>query len=220
MGMYVYIDGFNFYNGAVKDTPFKWLNLQQVCQKLFPRHDIDLIRFFTARIVGFDHDPTAPARQDVYLRALSTLSNFKIHDDGWFARRPTLYPQYPLACRPEHIKPPIRPPQLVQVLKTEEKRTDVDIATHLLVDCFLNSFDEAVVISNDGDLALPIMMVRDQFHKTIGVVNPHNRSKISGGLIRASSYQYRNINKKILANSQFAPSLTDDKGSFTKPSSW
>ena len=54
----------------------------------------------------------------------------------------------------------------------EEKRTDVDIATHLLVDCFLDDFDEAVVISNDSDLVSPIEMVKSTFGKTIGVINP------------------------------------------------
>lgn len=102
----------------------------------------------------------------------------------------------------------------------EEKRTDVDIASNLLMDCFLNLFNKAVVISNDGDLASPIAMVRDKFHKTIGVVNPHDRSKVSGGLIKASSFNFRKINKKLLANSQFPTTLTDAKGSFTKPSSW
>ncbi|MCH8089281.1 MAG: NYN domain-containing protein [Chloroflexi bacterium] len=220
MGMYVYIDGFNFYHGAVKNTTFKWLNLQEVCHKLFPKHDIDLIRFFTARVIGFDHDPQAPDRQDVYIRALGTLSKFQIHDEGWFARHATLYPQYPLAYRPANQKPPRRPPQFVQVQRIEEKRTDVDIATYLLVDCFLNHFDEAVVISNDGDLALPIEMVRDQFQKAITVVNPHHRSKMSSGLRKASSKQVWTINKKILATSQFASPMTDAKGSFTKPSSW
>ena len=147
--LHVYIDGFNFYHGAVKRTQFKWLDLRAVCQKLFPQHNIDLIRYFTARVIAFDHDPQAPARQDVYIRALRTLPNFEIHDDGWFASRRTLLPQYPLAYIPEGVTPPARPPQLVQVLKLEEKRTDVDIASVLLLDCFRNVFNDAVVISND-----------------------------------------------------------------------
>jgi len=88
------------------------------------------------------------------------------------------------------------------------------------MDCFMNLFDEAVVISNDGDLASPIAMVRDKFQKTIGVVNPHNRSKVSGGLIKASSFHRRKINTKILATSQFPSTLTDATGTFSKPSSW
>ena len=220
MGTYVFIDGFNLYNGAVKGTQYKWLNLSEVCQTLFPGKTIDLIRYFTARVIAFDHDLQAPVRQDVYLRALRTLPNLEIHDEGWFASRPTLLPQYPLAYRPQGQSPPPRPPQMVQVLRSEEKRTDVDIATHLLLDCFHNRFDEAVVISNDGDLASPIQTVRDEFGKRIVVVNPHHKSRISGHLIKASSHCLRSINRKVLANSQFPTTLTDIKGEFAKAPSW
>ncbi len=220
MGVYVYIDGFNLYNGAVKRTQYKWLNLSQVCQKLLPGKTIDLIRYFTARVIAFDHDLQAPSRQDVYLRALRTLPNVVIHDSGWFASHPTLLPQYPLAYIPRGQSPPPRPPQFVQVLRLEEKRTDVDIATHLLLDCFHERFDEAVVISNDGDLASPIQIVRDEFSKRIGVINPHHKAKISGSLIRASSYCLRSINRKVLATSQFPAALKDAKGQFRKSASW
>lgn len=220
MGTCVYIDGFNLYNGAVKRTDYKWLDISQVCQKLLVGQTIDLIRYFTARIIAFDHDLQAPARQDVYLRALRTLPNVIIHDDGWFASRPKLLPQYPLAYIPDHLHPPPRAPQLVQVQRIEEKRTDVDIATHLLVDCFQKRFDEVVVISNDGDLTLPIQTVRDAFGMRIGVINPHNKSRISGSLIKASTYHLRNINRKVLADSQFPTILTDAQGTFSKPPSW
>ena len=219
MRTYVYIDGFNLYYGAVKNTSFKWLNILEVCQKLFPNDQIDLVRYFTARIFAFDHNTQAPARQDVYIRALRTLPNVDIQDGGWFAKRPTRLPQYPLAYIPEGQIPPLKPPQQVQVLRLEEKRTDVDIATFLLMDCFLARFDQAVVITNDGDLALPIQTVRDQFGKTITVVNPHSRGKTSGSLKKASS-RYMNINTRLLATSQFPPTLTDAKGSFTKPVRW
>jgi hypothetical protein len=35
----VYIDGFNLYYGAVKGTPYKWLDLKSVCQKLLDPHN-------------------------------------------------------------------------------------------------------------------------------------------------------------------------------------
>ena len=220
MSTCVYIDGFNLYNGALKRTEYRWLDLSRVCQTLLPDHSIELIRYFTARVVGFDHDPQAPARQDVYLRALRTLPNLVIHDDGWFSIHSKLLPQYPLAYRPEHELPPTRPPQMVQVQRIEEKRTDVDIATYLLLDCIENKFDEVVLISNDGDLTLPIQKVRDQFGKRIGVINPHPRSGTSGTLKKAASYIIRNINRSVLSSCQFPDTLTDENGEFTKPPSW
>jgi hypothetical protein len=48
--------------------------------------------------------------------------------------------------------------------------SEVNVATHLLVDAFNDRIDGAVVISNDSDLALPIRHVRDRI--PVGLVNP------------------------------------------------
>ena len=143
-----------------------------------------------------------------------------VHDDGWFASRPSLLSQFPLAYIPISQRPPVRPPQFVQVLRLEKKRTDVDIATHLLMDCFYNRFDEAVIISNDGDVTFPIQIVRDHFSKTVGVVNPHPKSKRRVNFIKASTYNLRSINNSVLSSSQVPTTLTDAKGQFSKPTCW
>jgi len=210
----VYIDGFNLYYGSLRKTPFKWLDISTLCSSLLPNRQINRIRYFTARVRASSHDPQAPVRQDVYLRALSTIPNLTIHK-GHFAPRPSLFPQFPLA----YINPN-RPPLIVQVLRTEEKGTDVNLATCLLIDCFNNDFDEAVVISNDSDLALPIEQVVSHFTKSVGVINPHPKYKMSGKLIQVASFNIRTINKKVLANCQFPDTLTDLKGQFSKPSIW
>ena len=46
----IYIDGFNLYYGALRKTPYKWLNLLLLCQRLLPNRSIGKIRYFTARI--------------------------------------------------------------------------------------------------------------------------------------------------------------------------
>jgi hypothetical protein len=38
---------------------------------------------------------------------------------------------------------------------TEEKGTDVNLATYLLVDGYEGDYEQALVMSNDADLALP-----------------------------------------------------------------
>jgi len=126
-----------------------------------------------------------------------------------------VFPQFPLA-----YLNPTKPPLVVQVLRTEEKGTDVNLATYLLVDCFDNDFDEAVVISNDSDLAFPIEKVISQFGKVVGVINPHSRRGLSGKLIGVASFHIRTINKKVLATCQFPATLTDSQGTFTKPATW
>jgi hypothetical protein len=213
----VYIDGFNLYRGRLKGTPYRWLDLGALCTALFPHLTIKRIRYFTAAVMAFSHDPQAPVRQDIYLRALGTIPNLTVHKEGWFASYPALLPQFPLA----HPRGLSQSPNRVQILKNEEKRTDVDLATYLLMDCFSGDFDAAVVISNDADLVLPIEMVKTKFGKQIGVINPHPKGKMSGHLARAASYHKRSINNSVLARCQFPDPVLDAGGrQIAKPPSW
>jgi len=67
-----YIDGFNFYYGCVKGTPYKWLDLSKLCHLLLPKgFQLSRIRYFTARVAGLPGNPDASTRQNIYLRALA-----------------------------------------------------------------------------------------------------------------------------------------------------
>lgn len=44
----VYVDGFNLYYGAVKGTPYKWLDIRRCCDLAFPRNEIHEIHYCTA----------------------------------------------------------------------------------------------------------------------------------------------------------------------------
>ena len=46
----VYIDGFNLYYGAVKGSPFKWLDLSALCRRMLPGDVVQSIEYFTARL--------------------------------------------------------------------------------------------------------------------------------------------------------------------------
>ena len=59
---------------------------------------------------------------------------------------------------------------LVSVLNWEEKGSDVNVATHLLLDVLGGAVDAAVVVSNDSDLELPLRRVRERV--PVGLVNP------------------------------------------------
>ncbi len=216
MSTNVYIDGFNLYYGSLKGNPqLRWLDVADMCRRLLPNRQLNRIRYFTARIVAWPHDQQAPDRPDIYLRALRTVPNLSIHF-GRFAIRPSLMPRNPITYAPGQPNSPMT----VSVVKTEEKRSDVNMATHLLVDCFYGDFDEAVMISNDSDLALPIEMVGRKFQKSVGMINPHPKGRISQELARVTDFQVRSINTSILARSQFPTTLTDQLGSFTRPSKW
>lgn len=59
---------------------------------------------------------------------------------------------------------------LVSVAHREEKGTDVNVASHLLLDLLYQRITAAVVISNDSDLAFPLARARELV--PVGVVNP------------------------------------------------
>ena len=82
----VYVDGFNLYYGALKGTPFRWLDPVRLSALLLPREcAIDRLRYFTARVSG-KVDPRAPARQRIYLNALATLPEVEIHYGRFLAK--------------------------------------------------------------------------------------------------------------------------------------
>src|SRR5438094_778215 len=76
---FVYIDGFNLYYRAVRGTPHKWLDIAALSAASLPSTCvIQRVNYYTAHISG-RLDPSAPARQHAYLRALATLPGVAIH---------------------------------------------------------------------------------------------------------------------------------------------
>lgn len=211
----VYIDGFNLYY-AIKFSPYKWLDLSSLCRNLLPRHTINLIRYFTAHVKPLPHDLDVKTRQDFYFRALKTLKDLELHDNGEFVSWDKLIPQSPLA----YVRGKNKSPQKVNVLKTEEKGSDVNLASWLLTDCFNGCFDCAVVISNDSDLATPIEIVTQRCKKPVKVINPGKPLYASKKLARVSTSNFITIHPWVYAKSQLPPTLTDAIGTFTKPSRW
>ena len=83
----VYVDGFNLYYGALRGSPFKWLNPIQLTALLLSRDWASRrLRYFTARVSGW-FDPRAPAKQQIYLKALITEPEVKVHNGHFLAKR-------------------------------------------------------------------------------------------------------------------------------------
>ncbi len=203
----VYIDGFNLYYGLKNRWPeYKWLDIQSFCQSLLPQHHLNRIRYFTARV----QNPRPAQNQRAYLRALETLPKVVNHY-GYFASRDV---QMPLS------NPPASEPSLVSVRRSEEKQSDVNLATYLLLDCFRNDCTEAAIITNDSDLATPIQVVRDELKVRVGIINPQHRKFRSTLLSQAASWKFQDINRRHFRDNQFPPTITDAAGTFSKPSGW
>jgi hypothetical protein len=73
MNTMLYIDGFNLYYSAVKDTSLRWLDPVALAARAFPRNQIIGTKFFTARVRALPHNSGQPLRQLFYWRALRTL---------------------------------------------------------------------------------------------------------------------------------------------------
>ena len=177
----VYVDGFNLYYGTLKGTPWKWLDLVALFQRVLQgHHDVLKVKYFTARVSGTPADPSKPLRQDVYLRA---LQGFRPEVEAFFGHflRHTI--EAPLAQ-------PTGGQRKVEVIRTEEKGSDVNLAVHLLNDAWLDTYDCAVVLSNDSDLAEAMRLVREQLGKRIGLVTPGTR-RPSQQLIRHADFARR-----------------------------
>jgi uncharacterized LabA/DUF88 family protein len=171
---------------------------------MLPRDSIVKIKYFTARISSRPGDPDQPNRQRVYLRALRTIPNLEIIFGSFISTKPYM----PLAANPNKI---------VQVLKTEEKGSDVNIATHLVSDGYKGEYEVAALLTNDSDLAEAIRIVRKELTLTVGVLSPgKNTSQV---LVRDASF-VKSIRTATLKRSQFSTRLKDAKGSFTKPKQW
>lgn len=207
MATIVYIDGFNFYCGAVKDTPCKWLDFQALCRRLLPKDQIIKIRYFTARISSRSDDPQQASRQDTFLRALAACSLVEIREGHFVTRR----------TRMALADPPERGPRTVEVRKTEEKGSDVNIATYLRLDAFQNCCDTAVVISNDSDLAEPIRIARFEAGIKVGIINPHLPQFRSR---RLQGTFFKQLRHNVLAHVQLPPTVRTAQGVIRKPSAW
>lgn len=177
---------------------------------LLPKDNIGRIRYFTARIQPRPNDPHGHVNQGFYLRALGTLPEVSIHY-GQFKSGVT---RMPLAT------PSPGGPSTIEVIKTEEKGSDVNLATFLLVDAYQDDCDLSVVISNDSDLVEPIRVVRHDLNRPVGIINPHPPAKRSRDLLTIPPTFYKQIRRGGLARSLFPPTLTDAQGTFHKPANW
>jgi uncharacterized LabA/DUF88 family protein len=211
---FLYIDGFNLYYSALKDTPLRWLNPVALASAAFPRNRIVTTKFFTAKVTPLPHDPRQPDRQQAYWRALRTLPALEIIEGDFRTRK----------IRAKVVNPP---PNTIEVYKTEEKGSDVNLGAHLLMDGFLNRYDAAIVITGDSDLVTPIQMACHELKKPVGVLNPqrlsgpgHRPPRKSAGLQKVAAFYQNGVTWNQILKAQFPNPLTDSHGTFHKPPSW
>jgi len=222
--VWVYIDGFNLYKGRLQGTPYKWLDLLKLSQALLPNDQVDYVKYFSAKVDARAGDPDQPLRQIAYWQALRTLPQIEIIE-GHFLSKTTLMPD---AASVQNLKDDAanglniggQKPMMVEVFKSEEKGTDVNLATHLVNDAHLKRFEAALIVSNDSDLNEAVRIVKNEIGLTVGVFSPHpNRPSVQ---LKATASFFREIKPSHLKTNQFPPILTDVSGNIlaTKPVAW
>lgn len=222
MRTYVYIDGFNFYYGAVQGTRLKWVDVVALCRDLLPepRNTIERVHYCTALVKESSNNPGAAVRQQIYIRALQTLPEISVTYGSFL----TSVKKMPLAAGTHQQEADPRLVTLVEkgptsalVTKVEEKGSDVNLATLLVKDAFQRSFDAAVVLSTDSDLALPIQVIRAELGLPVGVFFPKGRYSVE--LAKAASFR-RTISIGNLRRCQLPSELRDRHGVIRKPPAW
>ena len=204
----VYIDGHNLYHGSVKGTAYKWLDLHKSCQNIVGRgYNVDCVKYFTSKVKNRPNNPGALQRQMAYINALKqTYPNSISVVYGYFKSN---------LARMRVATPP---PNTIEVIKTEEKGTDVNISVHLLNDAWLNSFDCGVLVSNDADMAEAMKLVRAHHpQKQIGLINPYMNRATLPPLSRHAHF-VRKVRNGNLVNSQLPNKIPGSN--LHKPPSW
>jgi len=199
----VYIDGFNLYYGirATRRAGCLWLDLEDLARSFIDPEAETLaqVKYFTARVRG---NPGPGSRQKVYLKALTAhCQNLEIYYGRFLAKK--------RQCR-----------QCANVYDLyEEKKTDVNIACHVLMDAFHQRYERIYIVSGDSDLVPAVEAAK--------TVNPHPRiivanrpKRKSEELCRAADASF-SIKEKSLRLSQLPETVTGRTGTkLTRPAQW
>ena len=100
----------------------------------------------------------------------------------------------------------------------EEKVSDVNVATHLLIDVLEGRVDAAMVFSNDSDLRLPLEEAR--LHVPVATINPRANPTATDLRGDANSGAGRHWWRRLKANDFRDHQLPDQVGPYTKPVGW
>lgn len=199
----VFIDGFNLYYGGEsimgRQAPgWRWLDLRAAFSAIaatkWPGVTVVApVVYCTSRILG-RVSLDAQKRQDDYLRALNKAAAIDHVEFGIFIEKTKTRPiatadkknrpvvwkaRYPVVIKDVatgNIATGVDVPEaafMVTVGDREEKGSDVNVASHLLIETLEQNIEAAVVVSNDSDLEFAVREARKRI--PVGVVNPNRK---------------------------------------------
>lgn len=240
----VYVDGYNLYYGGRamcgRGRPgWRWLDIRALVNNLIKTQAswadpvIERIVYCTARVDAVIN-ASAYADQDRYLKALKNSGSVDwIEYGNYVARvksalvavidpetgRPSVQTAaWPVLVQDQDGKPVRDARFLVSHLHLEEKGSDVNVASHLLIDVLEDKVDAAIVVSNDSDLAFPLRQARARV--PVAVVNPRDQG--TAGALKGSKtagvggHWWWRLHKSTYLRHQ----LPDPAGGQSRPDGW
>ena len=205
MVAHAYVDGFNLYHSLVRSRPrAKWFDFTELWRNLLPGTQIEHTYYFTARVHPMPLDRGAPARQQRLLDALESTGVEIVF--GTFR-------QDRVMARPTHGSMRDR----IEVHRSREKASDVNLASYLLRDAYSGEVDTAVVVSNDSDLLRPVSFAREA---GVNVILCSPTARPSSALVREAAEHYV-LTSRRLEECQFPPSIMLPSGrEVHRPREW
>lgn len=196
-----FIDGFNVYHSLKADLNyyrFLWLDYRNFLQRFVRKRDTLSDIFYFSAYANWDKIRVKRHRMliDIWKSTgiETIMGDFKEKD------------RFCKNCR-TYFK------------SHEEKQTDVNIGIYLIKEAYENSYDTAVLVSNDTDLVPAIRMLKNTFpQKRVGVLFPIDRwsSELS-----QECHFWRKTKKKDLSKSQLPDSFALSSGIiFQRPQTW
>jgi uncharacterized LabA/DUF88 family protein len=240
-----YIDGYNLYYGARglcgRSTPgWRWLDVRKLLEDLlgtrqdWPGATLTNVVYCTA-VIDAASNPSGFIDQDIYLKAIKAAGSVDHIEYGYYVARvkqaplavkaqsrtagPSLvHPQWPVMIQDGHGNPLPDAVFMVSYAHREEKGSDVNVASHLLVDVLTNQVDAVIVVSNDSDLSFPVRYARTRV--PVGLVNP-SRNQLAGALRgQRSDGVGMHWWKQLTAADLRASQLPGMVGGLTRPADW
>jgi hypothetical protein len=241
----VYVDGFNLYYGARglcgRGTPgWRWLDIRALAQRIIFRFSrwqgaiIARVVYCTA-VIDAASNPSGYTEQDIYLKALIAAHSVDYIAYGSYvarvkyaplavraatrSRNPQIvHPQWPIMVHDARGNPIPDATFVVSYADREEKGSDVNVASHLLVDVLTSAVDAAIIISNDSDLQFPVSYARGRV--PVGLINP-SPNYLAGALRGHPSegvgnHWWRGLSVTDLRACQ----MPDPVASFGRPTGW
>lgn len=230
----IYIDGYNLYYGCLKNTTYKWLDLEKLFfGKILPSIMIEeggikyssspaekCLKYFTATIIEkAAKSLDSVSSQASYKRALS------IHSEECIEIIQGYYSLTKAAARIIDAENPEKYPRdchQLQAWKLEEKQTDVNIAMHAYHDAIHDNVDHIVFVTNDTDIVASLNFIRNYTDKKIGLITPslENNRQTNNYLSDLAHWVRRDIKEDELRDSQLPLVIPSRRKPVTKPDSW